>query len=125
MVCRSGHCSLLADKILMEMGFANVCSLKTGLRGYNCFEIPLVRREGEEPVLDTKPDRYVAPNVRTDQRLYLKHHRRKIQTVHGLKLVSRRVFELMSFCFGKRNTFTKGSEFPHKISASQSRYFSN
>jgi rhodanese-related sulfurtransferase len=32
-VCRSGHRSLLAAKILMEMGYANVRSLKTGLRG--------------------------------------------------------------------------------------------
>ena len=66
-VCRSGHRSLLAAKILMEMGYANVRSLKTGLRGWNDYEMPLVRREGEEPVLETNADRYFAPNVRKDQ----------------------------------------------------------
>ena len=51
----------------MEMGYANVRSLKTGLRGWNDYEMPLVRREGEEPVLETNADRYFAPNVRNDQ----------------------------------------------------------
>ena len=66
-VCRSGHRSLLAAKILMEMGYANVRSLKTGLRGWNDYEMPLVRREGEQPVLENNADRYFAPNVRKDQ----------------------------------------------------------
>ena len=66
-VCRSGHRSLLVAKVLMEMGYANVRSLKTGLRGWNDYEMPLVRREGEEPVLETNADRYLAPNVRKDQ----------------------------------------------------------
>ena len=64
MVCRSGHRSFLATKILMEMGYANVRSLKTGLRGWNNYEMPLVRSEGQEPVLETNADRYFAPNVR-------------------------------------------------------------
>ena len=66
-VCRSGHRSLLAAKILMEMGYANVRSLKTGLQGWSDYEMPLVRREGEEPVLETNTDKYFAPNVRKDQ----------------------------------------------------------
>ena len=65
-VCRSGHHSLLAAKILVEMGYANVRSLKTGLRGSNDYEMPLVRREGERPVLETNADRYLAWNVRRD-----------------------------------------------------------
>ena len=66
-VCHSGHLSLLAAKILMKMGHAIVCSLKTGLRGWNDYEMPLVRREGEETVLETNADRYFATNVRKDQ----------------------------------------------------------
>ena len=67
MVCRSGHRSLLAAKIPMEMGYANVRSLKTGLRGWNDYETPLVRSERERPVIETNADRYFAPNVRKDQ----------------------------------------------------------
>ena len=66
-VCRSGHRSILAAKILMEMGYANVRSLKTCLRVWNDYGMPLVGREGEKPVLETNADRYFAPNVRKDQ----------------------------------------------------------
>jgi rhodanese-related sulfurtransferase len=66
-VCRSGHRSLLAAKILKEMGYTNVRSLKTGLRGWNDYEMPLVRHEDEEPVREINADRYFAPNVRKDQ----------------------------------------------------------
>ena len=66
-VCRSGHRSLLAAQILIEMGYASVRSLKTGLRGWNDYEIPLVRREGEEPVLENNADIHFTPNIRKDQ----------------------------------------------------------
>ena len=48
------------------MGYANARSLKTGLRCWNDYEMPLVRREGEEPLLETNVDRHFAPNVRKD-----------------------------------------------------------
>lgn len=41
-VCRSGNRSLLAARTLKEMGFTDVRSLKTGLRGWNDYELPLV-----------------------------------------------------------------------------------
>ena len=44
-VCRPGHRSLLAGLTLKEMGFSNVRSLKTGLRGWNHYEIPMVRQD--------------------------------------------------------------------------------
>ena len=66
-VCRSGHRSLLAANILIEIGYASVRSLKTGLRGWNDYEMPLVRREGEEPVRENNADKYFTPNVRKDQ----------------------------------------------------------
>ncbi|MBC8260155.1 MAG: rhodanese-like domain-containing protein [SAR324 cluster bacterium] len=66
-VCRSGHRSLLAGLTLKEMGFAKVRSLKTGLRGWNDYEMPLVRQDGEDPVLEVNADKYFVPQVRADQ----------------------------------------------------------
>ena len=41
-VCRSGSRSVLAAATLTMMGFKNVVNLKTGLRGWNDYELPLV-----------------------------------------------------------------------------------
>lgn len=41
-VCRSGHRSLLAAKSMQQLGFTSVRSLKTGLKGWNDDEQPLV-----------------------------------------------------------------------------------
>ncbi|MDH4262426.1 MAG: rhodanese-like domain-containing protein [Spirochaetia bacterium] len=46
LLCRSGNRSLLAGKTLQEMGFENVRSLKTGVRGWSDFELPLVDQNG-------------------------------------------------------------------------------
>ena len=62
-VCRSGHRSLLAGRTLKEMGFSNVCSLKTGLRGWNDYEMPMVRQDGEDPVIEANADKYFTPQV--------------------------------------------------------------
>ena len=66
-VCRSGHRSLLAGRTLKEMGFSNVCSLKTGLRGWNDYEMPMVHQDGEDPVMEAKADKYFTPQAREDQ----------------------------------------------------------
>ena len=63
-VCRSGHHSLLAGLTLKEMGFSNVRSMKTGLRGWNDYEIPLVREDGEDPVIEANADKYFTRQVR-------------------------------------------------------------
>ena len=62
-VCRSGHRSLLAGRTLKEMGFSNVRSLKTGLRGWNDYEMPMVRQDGEDPVIEANADKYFTPQV--------------------------------------------------------------
>ena len=49
------------------MGYANVRSLKKDLRGWNDYEMPLVHREDEEPMLDTNADSHFTTNVRKDQ----------------------------------------------------------
>jgi rhodanese-related sulfurtransferase len=50
-ICRSGKRSVLAADILLRMGYANVVSLKTGVRGWNDFEQPIIDVKGE--VLET------------------------------------------------------------------------
>ena len=66
-VCRSGHRSLLAGRTLKEMGFSNVCSLKTGLQGWNDYEMPMVRQDWEGTVVESNAAKYVTPQVREDQ----------------------------------------------------------
>jgi rhodanese-related sulfurtransferase len=40
-ICRSGNRSVLAAQTMQWMGYKNVASMKTGLRGWNDFELPL------------------------------------------------------------------------------------
>jgi len=42
LVCRSGYRSVLAAYTMQLMGYENVASLKTGVRGWNEYEQPLV-----------------------------------------------------------------------------------
>jgi rhodanese-related sulfurtransferase len=45
-ICRSGNRSILAAHTLKLMGFTNVASLRTGLRGWNDYEQSLVDENG-------------------------------------------------------------------------------
>ena len=65
-ICRSGNRSVLAAYIMQLMGYKNVCSLKTGLRGWNDYEQPLVDKN-DSPVNIEQADDYFAPNLREDQ----------------------------------------------------------
>jgi len=66
-VCRSGNRSILAADVMQQMGFADVASLKTGVRGWNDFEQPLVGGDGR--VLDPNDaERLLAPKVCPEQR---------------------------------------------------------
>ncbi len=47
LMCKSGNRSALAAKVLQEMGYSAVVSLKTGLRGWNDYERPLVDEQGK------------------------------------------------------------------------------
>jgi rhodanese-related sulfurtransferase len=49
-ICRSGLRSVLGTQMLQMMGFSNISSMKTGLRGWNDYELPLYDLEGK--VLD-------------------------------------------------------------------------
>ena len=67
-VCRSGYRSLLAADVMQDMGFSRVMSLKTGVRGWNDFEQPLVDVAGHAVDADTA-EPFLATRVRPDQRL--------------------------------------------------------
>lgn len=66
-VCRSGHRSVLAADVLQEMGFSDVVSLKTGVRGWNDFEQPMVDEHGRL-VSGDSAEQLLAPRVLPQQR---------------------------------------------------------
>jgi len=66
-VCRSGQRSLLAADMMRELGFRDVTSLKTGVRGWNDFEQPLVDGAGRA-VDGDHAQAALAPRVRPEQR---------------------------------------------------------
>ena len=66
-VCRSGNRSVLAAHTLQRMGFAHVVSLKTGVRGWNDYEQPLVDAAGQAVDIDAA-DALLASRVRPEQR---------------------------------------------------------
>ncbi len=47
-ICRSGLRSVLGTQMLQMMGFNNISSMKTGLRGWNDYELPLYNLEQKE-----------------------------------------------------------------------------
>jgi len=66
-VCRSGYRSALAADTMTSLGFADVMSLKTGLRGWNDYEQSLVDAAGETVDVE-QMDKYFAPNLSPAQR---------------------------------------------------------
>ncbi len=58
---------MLAADAMQRMGFADVVSLKTGVRGWNDFEQPLVDGRGR-PVSTDDAEPLLASRVRPDQR---------------------------------------------------------
>ncbi len=65
-ICRSGRRSALAAYIMRTMGFKKPLSLKTGLRGWNDFEQPMVDARGDEVHIDTA-DEFFASRIRPEQ----------------------------------------------------------
>ena len=65
-VCRSGNRSVFVCEVMQEMGYKNVSSLKTGLRGWSDYEQPLFNNEQNEVDEDTAID-YFTANIREDQ----------------------------------------------------------
>ena len=76
LVCRSGNRTVLAAHTLQEMGYEQVISLKSGLRGWNDYELPLVDIE-EKPVDIEDGDRYFANKILPEQRNPANHSKNK------------------------------------------------
>ena len=47
-ICRSGNRSIFAAEVMQRMGYNNVASLKTGMRGWSDYEQPMVDNDGKE-----------------------------------------------------------------------------
>lgn len=65
-ICRSGKRSVLAADTLQRMGYLNVVSLKTGVRGWNDYEQPMTNAQGESLDADDG-DAILASKVRAEQ----------------------------------------------------------
>ena len=64
--CRSGNRSALAAYTMQLMGYRRVSSMKTGLRGWNDYELPLVDAAGNTVPVDVADDFFTA-RLRPDQ----------------------------------------------------------
>lgn len=64
--CRSGNRSALAAYTMQLMGYRRVSSMKTGLRGWNDYELPLVDAAGNKVPVDVADDFFTA-RLRPDQ----------------------------------------------------------
>jgi len=65
-ICRSGNRSVLAAHTLAQMGFSDVASLRTGIRGWNDYEQPLLSTDDRQLSLD-EADELLAPRIRPEQ----------------------------------------------------------
>jgi len=66
LVCRSGNRSAPAAFVLQLMGFNNVVSLRTGIKGWNDSDLPLIDVNGESVNPDWA-DQFLTPPLREDQ----------------------------------------------------------
>ena len=64
--CRSGNRSALAAYTMQLMGYRRVSSMKTGLRGWNDYELPLVDAAGNKVPVDVA-DEFFTARLRPDQ----------------------------------------------------------
>ena len=65
--CRSGNRSVFVCEVMQQLGYKNVVSLKTGLRGWSDYEQPLFDKNKKEVDEDTAID-YFTANLREDQK---------------------------------------------------------
>ena len=65
-VCRSGNRSVLAALTMTLMGYEKVVSLKTGIKGWNDSDLPLLNKAGDDVDPDWADD-FINPPIRADQ----------------------------------------------------------
>lgn len=66
LICRSGKRSVLAADVLQQMGYRNVKSLQTGMRGWSDYEQEMVDGTGAQVDEDTAIE-YFTPRLRPEQ----------------------------------------------------------
>ena len=66
-ICRSGNRSVLAALTMQQMGYNNVKSLKTGMRGWSDYEQPMTNGDGMALSADDGDDIFNRP-LRTEQK---------------------------------------------------------
>jgi len=64
--CRSGNRSVFVCEVMQQLGYKNVASLKTGLRGWSDYDQALFDENENEVDEDTAID-YFTANIREDQ----------------------------------------------------------
>jgi len=65
-ICRSGNRSIFAADIMQQMGYKKAVSLKTGLRGWNDSEYPLINDKNQAIDIDDA-DEFFTPKLRPEQ----------------------------------------------------------
>jgi len=65
-VCRSGNRSIMAAYTMQLMGYSRVSSMKTGLRGWNDYELPLVNADGQTVSVE-EADEFFTTRLRSEQ----------------------------------------------------------
>jgi len=66
-ICRSGYRSALVADVMQQMGYTSVVSLKSGVRGWNDYDQPLVD-SADQPVDGDTAEDILGPHLRPDQR---------------------------------------------------------
>jgi len=66
-ICRSGHRSVLAAHTMQIMGYKSVKSLKTGVKGWNDYDLPLQNANGQ-PVDGDLANDMLTPRIRPEQK---------------------------------------------------------
>ena len=65
-ICRSGNRSVLAAQTMQYLGFEKTISLKTGVKGWNDADLPLIDKDGK-PADPDWAEGFFNPPVRDDQ----------------------------------------------------------
>ena len=65
-ICRSGNRSVLAAHTLRQLGYAQPVSLKTGIKGWNDFDLPLIDDQGTQ-INAEEAESLLMPALRADQ----------------------------------------------------------
>jgi rhodanese-related sulfurtransferase len=66
-ICRSGYRSALVADVMQQMGYTSVVSLKSGVRGWNDYDQPLVDG-ADQPVDGDTAEEILSAHLRPDQR---------------------------------------------------------